>query len=163
MDLAKLIKQDNLERVPADFKAAWLNYREEVKKNSKKTKLNSQLEFNKVIRDCLKEIKYYWTNSTGGIYMKGLGYFTLVRATRKFQSSTSWDHIQNIHRTNGYSYLLTHLTNLKPMDSFGGFKIKRPYDDIKMDAYHNIVKGRRYTSNSFLIREYLKKRIIYDI
>lgn len=153
-----LIEQDNLVKPKVPFTEAWKNYRESNKKRARRNKISTQAEYNRIIKDCFRLIAYLWTNSTGGVYVKGLGYFTLYRPLLKFQKEGSLEFVNNFFRTHGYSYLLTHITTLKPNDSFKGFKIKRAFTPVKYDTRDNIIKGRRYTMNSILIREYLKKR-----
>lgn len=157
-EMDNLINEDNLQLHYPDFNTAWKEYKEEVKNKSKRTKLNSSPEFNQVIRECLKTIGHYWTNSTGGVYVKNMGYFTLFRPTRKFMKEGNKAYISNIHRTNGYSYLLTHINTLKPTDTFHGFKLRRASRRMKLEARRNILAGRRYTINSVLIKEHIKKK-----
>lgn len=153
-----LIEQDNLEVVKVDYSTAWKNYKEENKGRPKSSKINTEVEFKRIIKECLKQIAYYWSNSTGGIYIKGLGYFSFFRPLKKFTTMSDPRFLNTVFRTHGYYYLSTHITNLKSTDSFGGFKIKRTYESVKKQAHANIVKGRRYTFNNKIIQEYIKKR-----
>ena len=156
--MSNLINQDNLKINHIKSRNSWFKYRREVRNNSARTKINTEPEFNKVISECLKTISYLWTNSTGGVYVKNLGYFTLLRPTKKLHKESSKEYINNVFRTNGYSYLLTHITSLKKTDSFGGFKLRRAHKLVKQDARRNIIKGRRYTINSTLIKEFIKRK-----
>lgn len=156
--MADLVNRNNFEFERTNFDYAWKRYREENKKTSRRLKLNSSADFNRIVKDCFKEIKYYWTHSTGGIYVKGLGYFTFFRPLKKFTKMKDNRFLNTIFRTHGYYYLSTHITNLKTTDSFGGFKIRRTYSNVRSHAYHNIINGRRYTINHKLIKEYIKKR-----
>lgn len=153
-----LVEQDNLQVSKVNYKDSWNHYKGEVKKNSKGTKINSQADHTRIIKDCFKTISNYWTESTGGVYVAGAGYFTFLRPIKKLQVESRRDYINNAYRTNGYSYLLTHISTLKPSDNFAGFKLRRPTDKIKQTARKNIIKGKRYTINSILIREYIKRK-----
>lgn len=155
--MSNLVNTNNLEKHRFDFNLAWVDYRKSVSKKSKRTKVSTEALFNKIVRECLKTIAYYWTNSTGGVYLKGAGYFFLFRPTKKFFLDNSKEYINNIYRTSGFNYLLSH-TSLRPIDSFNGFKIRRPYKTIKDDARLNIIKGRRYTININILKSYLKRR-----
>ena len=157
-EVHNLVEKNNLVPNIIKTRKAWTNYRREVRNNTKRTKINTEPEFSEIVRECLKTIAYLWTNSTGGIYVKNVGYFTLLRPSKKFQREGNKEYINNILRTNGYSYLLTHITHLKKTDSFGGFKLRRANYEVKMDVRKNIIKGRRYTINSILIKEYIKRK-----
>ena len=56
-------------------------------------------------------------------------------------------------------YIPAHFTNLRNCDKFSGFSLNNnlPKRIIK-SMYTNLVNGRRYTLNNFIIKEYLKKR-----
>lgn len=153
-----LIERNNLVYDPIDYSAAWKKYKEENKKKPKNHKINTEAEYRRIVKACFKEVAYYWTNSTGGIYMKGLGYFTFLRPLKKFSTLSNPKYFNTIFTTNGYYYLTTHVTNLRPTDSFGGFKIRRAFGTIKNEAHANIMQGRRYTINNQLIKDYLRKR-----
>src|SRR5690606_22478212 len=123
----ELIAQDNFQRRGPDYTKAWKEYRQKYKKKSKRTKVTTEEEYRRIVKSCLKYISHAWTNSTGGIYVKNFGYLALLRSVKKIQSETNPIYISNILRCHGYIYLLTHITTLKPSDSFGGFKIRSAY------------------------------------
>lgn len=153
-----LIAKDNLQYDPIDYSAAWKKYKEEVKRKPKNHRIKTETDFIRIIKACFKRVSYYWTNSTGGVYMKGLGYFTFLRPVKKYSHLPDPRFFNTIFHTHGYYYLCTHITTLRNIDSFGGFKIRRPYGQVKCDAKANIMKGRRYTIHNHLIKEFLKKR-----
>ena len=66
--------------------------------------------------------------------------------------------IERVLRTNGYMYITYHDTTLKNNDSWGGFSIKVLSLDVKSQLTNNINNDRRYTINTPILREYLKKR-----
>lgn len=159
--LKELARQDNLVKYDVDFTEAWRKYREEVKHISRRNKINSNAEYNKIVKECLKSIAYFWTNSTGGVYVKNMGYFTLFRPPKKLVHKNIYKekaYLNTFLLTHGYTYLLTHITNLKLSDSFSGFKIRRTYKPLRSSTKNNIINGRRYTINSIILKEYLKKR-----
>lgn len=156
--MENLVSKDNLKPHPSITNLAWSNYSEKSKGKSKRSVVTNKPLFNQVVNECFKEIAHLWTNSTGGVHVKGLGYFTMFRPSKKFQKKDSKEYINNIFRTNGYSYLLTHITSLKPNDNIGGFKIRVTTRALKREVRKNILEGRRYTINSILIKEYLKRK-----
>ena len=150
----EIINTDNL--IPQDFpfNIAWKDYKEANKNIAKNKKLVTEADFKRVVKDCLKTISHYWTHSTGGVYVKGFGYLTVFRPDIKL----SINDIERVLRTNGYMYITYHDTTLKNNDSWGGFSIKVLSLDVKSQLTNNINNDRRYTINTPILREYLKKR-----
>lgn len=150
----EIVKTDNL--IPQDFpfSIAWKEYKEANKNIAKNKKLQTEADFKRIVKDCLKTISHYWTHSTGGIYVKGFGYLTVFRPDIKL----SINDIERVLRTNGYMYITHHDTTLKNNDSWGGFSIKVLSLDVKSQLTNNINNDRRYTINTPILREYLKKR-----
>ena len=150
----EIINTDNL--IPQDFpfNIAWKNYKETNKNIAKNKKLLTEADFKRIVKDCLKAISHYWTHSTGGVYVKGFGYLTVFRPDIKL----SINDIERVLKTNGYMYITYHDTTLKKTDSWGGFNIKVLSLDVKSQLTNNINNDRRYTINTPILREYLKKR-----
>ena len=150
----EIINTDNL--IPQDFpfNIAWKNYKEANKNIAKNKKLLTEADFKRIVKDCLKTISHYWTHSTGGVYVKGFGYLTVFRPDIKL----SINDIERVLKTNGYMYITYHDTTLKKADSWGGFNIKVLSLDVKSQLTNNINNDRRYTINTPILREYLKKR-----
>ena len=150
----EIINTDNL--IPQDFpfNIAWKNYKEANKNIAKNKKLLTEADFKRIVKDCLKTISHYWTHSTGGVYVKGFGYLTVFRPDIKL----SINDIERVLKTNGYMYITYHDTTLKNTDSWGGFNIKVLSLDVKSQLTNNINNDRRYTINTPILREYLKKR-----
>ena len=150
----EIVKTDNL--IPQDFpfNIAWKEYKEANKNIAKNKKLQTEADFKRVVKDCLKTISHYWTHSTGGVYVKGFGYLTVFRPDIKL----SINDIERVLRTNGYMYITQYDTTLKNSDSWGGFSIKVLSLDVKSQLTNNINNDRRYTINTPILREYLKKR-----
>ena len=44
-------------------------YKEANKNIAKNRKLQTEADFKRVVKDCLKTISHYWTHSTGGVYV----------------------------------------------------------------------------------------------
>lgn len=155
--MSDLYERNNLKSVRVDYKYHYDYYREKFKHKSRRFKASTKQAHNNILRECLKEIARLWTNSTGGVYIKGMGYFTFLRSLYKFVREHDEKFLENLLMTGGYSYLFAHQINLKGEDNFCGFKVKRPFYNIRMSAYENIVGGRRYTINSLILKEYLKR------
>lgn len=153
-----LVRRDNLKPQYIDFNDVWVTYRDKNKHKSMRTKITNRAQFLRVVKDCLRTISYLWVNSTGGVYVSGLGYMTVYRPPKKKNSFNNPDSIASILRTHGYTYYLTHMPDLKKGDSFHGFSLRRRLDKLRYGARDNIISGRRYTTHSPLIKEYIKKK-----
>ena len=60
----EIVKTDNL--IPQDFpfSIAWKEYKEANKNIAKNKKLQTEADFKRVVKDCLKTISHYRTHST---------------------------------------------------------------------------------------------------
>lgn len=157
----KFLTENNREVHIYDRRKSWLKYKEKTKKRGKVAKVTDEHVYNKIIRTALNVVKYYWTNSTGGVHLRHLGYFGVYRTPHKTVSHrNTFSYVDRLD-TEGYMYIPSHFTDLKRMDSFHGFSLTEGVGKaVKIDMYKNLKDGRRYTLNNFMVKEYLTKRRI---
>ena len=155
----KFLTEDNREVNYYDRTRSWLKYKLKTKRRSKYNKITDEGTFKKIIYTTLKVLESTWTNSTGGVYMRHVGYLGIYRTPHKSISHRNLYSYVDRLETDGYMYIPAHFTNLRNCDTFYGFTlIERLPQRVKEDMYSNLKEGRRYTLNNFIIKEYLKNR-----
>lgn len=155
----KFLVENNRKTYIFDRTKSWLAYKEKTKNRPKKHKVKDEETYRKIIHHSLEVIKEMWTNSTGGVYVKNLGYFGVYRTPKKTMSHRNKFSFIDRLETDGYMYILSHFTNLKNTDDIYGFNLNDTFSRrMTQDLYKNLREGRRYTLNYFLIKNYLKNR-----
>lgn len=154
-----LITEDNREVNYYDRKKSWLKYKEKTKNRPKYHKVREEVIFRRIIDTTLRVLKERWTNSTGGIYMRHVGYLAVYRTPHKTVSHRNKFSYVDRLITDGYMYIPTHFTTLRNTDTFYGFNLNDSFPKRMVnDLYKNLKTGRRYTLNYFLLKDYLKQR-----
>lgn len=155
----KFLAEDNREVHYYDRGKSWLSYKERTKSRTKYNKVRTVRVYKKIIDTTLQVIRERWVTTTGGLYVKSLGYFAVYRTPHKTVSHNN--HFSYVDRliTDGYMYIPTHFTSLRNSDDFYGFNFNETFARrMTQELYQNIKEGRRYTLNYFLLKEYLKNR-----
>lgn len=153
----EVYRRDNLKPTPIPFEQLWAKYKHAHRGMYKKDRITNKKEFRKVVLDIFRRISYYWTNSTGGVYMKGLGYFSIIRPKVNTKLMTERD-FSNYLQLKGYKYVPFHETSFRYGDSILGFTIQQPSIVVSNSLKINIRQHRRYTYNKYIIKEFLKNR-----
>lgn len=155
----KFLTEDNRDVNYYDRRKSWLKYKEKTKNRPKYHKVREELIFKRIIDTVLRVVKEKWTNSTGGIYMRHLGYFAIYRTPHRTVSHRNYFSYVDRLITDGYMYIPTHFTTLRTSDTFYGFNFNETFPHrMTKDLYVNLQNGRRYTLNYYLLKDYLKQR-----
>lgn len=155
----KFITEDNRDVNYYDRKESWLKYKEKTKNRPRNHKVREETTYREIVTTILQIIRDKWVTTTGGVYMKNLGYFAVYRTPHKSVSHNN--HFSYVDRlnTDGYMYIPTHFTSLRNSDDFFGFNFNDSFPQrMTGELYKNIKDGRRYTLNYSLMKEYLKNR-----
>lgn len=152
--LNKIINSNNSKPYKVKLSDSFIYYREKFKKSSRRLKITNKQEYMSVVRECLRLIKFYWLNATGGVYIKGLGYFTFYMPQRRIWTK-NFDILSELK---GKGYLPILESDLRRADMMEGFVLKMPTDSLMENAIKSIKMGRRYTNHTKIIQEYIKKK-----
>lgn len=110
----------------------------------------TQSEYGKIVRNILRCISYLWVHSTGGVYMKHLGYFTVNQDLKKRPKGFWKDETVN---DGVFSLMHYPIVNTR----LSGFTVTTPHEDNRIELYKNIVNGKRYFNYSEYIRNLFSK------
>jgi len=155
----KFLTENNRAANYYDRSKSWLNYKEKTKHRPKYHKVREEATYKKIIDTVLRVIRERWVTTTGGIYVKNMGYFAVYRTPHKTISHGNLFSYVDRLNTDGYMYIPSHFTTLRNSDDFYGFNFNDSFPHrMTQEMYQNIKAGRRYTLNYFLIKEYLKNR-----
>jgi hypothetical protein len=155
----KFLTENNREVNYYDRSKSWLKYKEKTKNRPKYHKVREEATYRKIIDTVLRVIRERWVNTTGGVYVRNMGYFAVYRTPHKTVSHRNYFSYVDRLDTDGYMYIPSHFTTLRNSDDFYGFNFNETFPHrMTQDLYKNIKAGRRYTLNYFLLKEYLKNR-----
>ena len=120
----KFLTENNREVNYYDKKLSWLKYKQKTKRRTKYNRVNDIATFNKIIHTTLQVIEETWTNSTGGVYVKHLGYLGIYRTPHKTveHRNSVFSYVDRLE-TDGFMYIPAHFTNLRNCDKFSGFSL----------------------------------------
>ena len=155
----KFLVEDNRQTHYYDRGKAWKAYKEKTKNRPRNAKVRRELIYRRIVDAVLKTVRENWVNSTGGVYVRHLGYFAVYRTPHKTLSHR--DYFSYVDRliTDGYMYIPTHFTTLKTTDDMFGFNFNDSFPHrMTQELYSNLRAGRRYTLNYHIIKNYLKNR-----
>lgn len=116
-------------------------------------------EYFTFVRAFFKETSKHITESTGGVYLKGFGYFCVLMLPEKLflENKYKQDSNFNLH-TDNYSYRLFFYPEQKVNTMMPMFAMERTFiNKIKEDLTSNLRGGRRYKNFIYTVQSFWRR------